>query len=271
MLNPDKTTANIAIVQNCYSLFGQGDVAGLLAQCTPDIVWEAVGERSMFPLFGVWNGHRGVQDFLATMAETIAFTAFEPKTFHAAADKVFVEGHYDMKMLGSGETASADWQMIFTLRDGMICAFREHTDSGRIIAAYRGAETANIALVKQIYDDFAAGRVEAILGTMDPAIEWVVGGSSVDYPTLGARRGIDGAASFFRDVAEHNTFTSFEPRQIVAMGDLVLALGHYAITAKATGRHFESDWAHAFTIRAGKGVKFQEFTDTAAFLKAARA
>jgi hypothetical protein len=131
-------------------------------------------------------------------------------------------------------------------------------------------EAANIALTQQIYDAFGRGDVAAILAAMDPAIEWISGGSRDDFPTLGRRHGIEGAASFFRDVAEHDQFTSFEPREFIAMGDKVVTIGHYGITAKTTGKHFESDWVHVFTIRNGKGVKFQEFTDTAAFYKAGR-
>ena len=45
----------------------------------------------------------------------------------------------------------------------------------------------------------------------------------------------------------------------------------HGITAKLTGKHFESDWLHVFTFANGKGVRWQEFTDTAAFYKAGRA
>ena len=132
-------------------------------------------------------------------------------------------------------------------------------------------ENTNLDLVRTVYAHFAAGNIEAILAATDPAVEWISGGSREDFPTLGPRRGIAGAASFFKDVAEHDEFSSFEPKQMIAMGDVVVVLGHYGITAKATGKHFESDWVHVFTVRNGKGVKFQEFTDTAAFYKAARA
>jgi uncharacterized protein len=131
-------------------------------------------------------------------------------------------------------------------------------------------EAANLALVESVYAAFAKGDIDYILSVTDPSVEWISGGSREDFPTLGARKGVEGAASFFRDVAAHDEFTSFEPRQMVAMGEMVVALGHYGITAKATGKHFESDWAHALTIRGGKCVRFQEYTDTAAFLKAGR-
>jgi ketosteroid isomerase-like protein len=132
-------------------------------------------------------------------------------------------------------------------------------------------EATNTELVAAIYAAFSRGDVEYILAHTDESIEWISGGSRDDFPTFGPRKGIGGAASFFKDVAECDEFTSFEPRQMVAMGDMVVALGHYGITVKSTGKHFESDWAHAFTIRGGKCMKFQEYTDTAAFLKAGRA
>lgn len=50
----------------------------------------------------------------------------------------------------------------------------------------------------------------------------------------------------------------------------MFVIGHYGITARTTGKHFESDWVHVFTIEDGRCLMFQEFTDTAAFLKAGR-
>jgi ketosteroid isomerase-like protein len=138
MLNPDKTAANIAIVQNCFALLGAGDASGFVAQMTDDVMWEPVGDRKAFPLFGPWAGKQGVMAFLAKMSDTHQFTAFEPQTFHAAQDKVFVTGRYALKMRSSGISTEADWVMVFTLRDGFISSFREHTDSNRLVQAYRG-------------------------------------------------------------------------------------------------------------------------------------
>ena len=81
-------------------------------------------------------------------------------------------------------------------------------------------ESSNLNLVQQIYADFAPGNVESILAATDANIEWISGGSREDFPTLGPRKGIEGAASFFKDVAEHDEFSSFEPKQMIAMGDM---------------------------------------------------
>ena len=272
MLNPDKTAANVAIVQNCYSLFFQGDLPGMLAQATPDVEWETVGDRAEFPLFGTWTGHAGMKAFFETLIQTLDFSEFSPKTFLPSGDTVVVSGHYAWTLKSNGRSAAMDWVHVFTLRDGLVTSFREHTDTAKFAAAWhnQSGEAENISLVQQIYGAFAKGDVPAILAQCDPQIEWISGGSHDDFPTLGRRQGIEGAASFFKDVATHDEFTSFEPKRFVAMGDTVVVFGHYGITVKATGKHFESDWAHVFTIRDRKGIRFQELTDTAAFLKAGR-
>lgn len=128
----------------------------------------------------------------------------------------------------------------------------------------------NLALVQTIYGEFARGDIAAILSHGTDDIVWISGGSREDFPTLGERHGTEGAASFFSDVAAHDEFTSFEPREFLAGDGKVVAMGHYGITVKTTGKHFESDWVHVFTIVGGRIAKFQEFTDTAAFLKAGR-
>ena len=62
----------------------------------------------------------------------------------------------------------------------------------------------------------------------------------------------------------------FEPKEFVAQGDKVVALGHYAWHVRSTGREWESDFAHVFTVEDGKVRRFQEYTDSAALAEAFR-
>jgi ketosteroid isomerase-like protein len=128
----------------------------------------------------------------------------------------------------------------------------------------------NLATVQSAYQAFSRGDVAAIIALCAPDIDWKSNGSADDFPTLGPRRGRDGVAEFFRLVAQHDSFTSFEPLSFDAAGDKVFVEGHYGITATATGRHFESDWLHVFTIHDGLATRWREFTDTAAFAAAFR-
>jgi ketosteroid isomerase-like protein len=87
-------------------------------------------------------------------------------------------------------------------------------------------------------------------------------------PQAGLYHGRDGVARFFQTLDQTTEFSAFEPRQYVAQGDRVIALGWYAGKAKATGRSFESQWAMSFVLRDGKVLKFQEYTDTGAIAPA---
>ena len=49
---------------------------------------------------------------------------------------------------------------------------------------------------------------------------------------------------------------AFEPREFIAHGDKVVALGHYAWRVKSTGREFGGDFAHVFTMSNGKVIRF---------------
>ncbi|TGQ65507.1 MAG: hypothetical protein E5V49_15145 [Mesorhizobium sp.] len=71
-------------------------------------------------------------------------------------------------------------------------------------------------------------------------------------------------------VAEHDSFTSFEPLSFDAAGDKMFVEGLYGITATATGKHFESDWLHVYTIQNGQVTRWREYTETAAFAAANR-
>lgn len=128
----------------------------------------------------------------------------------------------------------------------------------------------NVAQVQNIYAAFGRGDIAAILAGCAPDIDWDSIGPREGFPAFGPRRGPEEVAQFFRDVAANDEFGEFSPREFVASGDKVVALGHYAITMKKTGRKFATDWAHVFTFRDGKVVKFREHTDSAKFVEAYR-
>lgn len=69
---------------------------------------------------------------------------------------------------------------------------------------------------------------------------------------------------FFATVSASQEVLRFEPRELIAEGDRVVALGSYEWRVKTNGREFSGDFAHAWTIREGKVAEFHEYTDTAA-------
>jgi ketosteroid isomerase-like protein len=130
--------ANLATIQGLYAKFGAGDVPGILSMLDPDVSWGYVGSASDYPLFGPRRGVSGAQSFFEDIAANEEITAFEPRSFHASGDKVFVEGHAGYRIKRTGKPAASDWVHVFTLKDGKITAFKGFLDTANIAGAYRG-------------------------------------------------------------------------------------------------------------------------------------
>ena len=123
----------------------------------------------------------------------------------------------------------------------------------------------NIQVVKDAYAAFGRGDVNGILALLDDSVEWEgVKGTEGVAPHAGIRRGKLAVAEFFRTLATTLDFQLFEPREFVAQGNTVVAVGHYRATTKTTGKAFDSDFVMVFTLRDGRVATFREFTDSAA-------
>jgi ketosteroid isomerase-like protein len=132
------------------------------------------------------------------------------------------------------------------------------------------SSAANIAFVQSLYAAFQRGDIATVIAGMASDVEWTVNGRRKDYPLLGSWKGQADVQKFFQGVAEHEEATEFSPREFFGADDTVCVLGHYAWKIRKTGRSVASDWAHIFTIRNGKVVRFREFNDTAQFAEAYR-
>jgi uncharacterized protein len=119
----------------------------------------------------------------------------------------------------------------------------------------------NIQIVQKGYADFLKGDVPAVLAILDENVEWIIPG---DLPDSGTYRGPAAVAKFFQLVAEMWTFQAFNPREYIASGDKVAAIGSYTAISNATGKSVSSDWVMVWTIRNGKVTNFREYTDTQA-------
>jgi uncharacterized protein len=131
------------------------------------------------------------------------------------------------------------------------------------------SERENTELVHQAYQHFKGGDIQSLLGLLSEDVEWKLF-EIEGVPFSGTRRGVERVGEFFAQVFDTEEPLHFEPRELVAQGEKVVALGDYAWRVKSTGREYESDFVHVFTVRDGKVARFQEFMDTAAVSAAYR-
>lgn len=124
------------------------------------------------------------------------------------------------------------------------------------------SEQENVDKIREMYAAFGRGDIAALLNDLADDVAWEEPGPH-SLPVSGTFRGREGVAQFFEAVAATWEFEEFEPREFIAQGDRVVALGFYRARSRATGRTMESHWAMAFRLRDGKLTHFREYTDTA--------
>ena len=131
------------------------------------------------------------------------------------------------------------------------------------------SEQENTNLAQQVYENFKSGDIKALLNLLSDDIEWQLP-EIENVPFAGKRRGHEQMGQFFASLVDTQEVQHFDPREFIAQGDKVVALGHYAWLVKSTGREFGGDFAHVFTVHDGKVVRFHEYMDTAAAAAAHR-
>ena len=122
----------------------------------------------------------------------------------------------------------------------------------------------NVRLIQDGYEAFSRGDIPAVLDNFAEDVVWRRPRGSGDS-SLGTKyQGHAGVMQFFQKLAEAEEMLAFEPREFVAQGEKVVVIGFIRSRAKPTGREYEGEWVHVWTIRGGKVVDYQAFFDTAA-------
>jgi ketosteroid isomerase-like protein len=125
--------------------------------------------------------------------------------------------------------------------------------------------------VQEIYAAFGRGDVPAILALLSDDAELHHEGPAEVVPWSMYYRGKDQWGQYFQMVGGALEFTEFVPERFIAQGDTVVALGHFAGRARATGRPFASHWAMEWTFKDGAVTSCRVHEDTAALAAAVSA
>lgn len=123
--------------------------------------------------------------------------------------------------------------------------------------------------VKGIYEALGKGDAPAVLDTFSPQIEWKEADNFLyadRNPYAGPQAVAEGV--FQRLAADVENFAAL-PERFVDGGDTVVVEGRYRGTMKATGTPVDAQFAHVWQLRDGKVVRFQQYTDTKQWSKAA--
>jgi ketosteroid isomerase-like protein len=134
----------------------------------------------------------------------------------------------------------------------------------------RGEQEENVSKVKHFYDALRRREIHSIIDMFaDDAVMHGPAPAGV-LPWGGIHNGRMGVAEFFKALGESLEPQQFELRDFIAQDNKVVALGYQKGYAKPTGRPYEIEFVHVWTVRDGKFIEFRVYNDTAALVESLR-
>lgn len=118
----------------------------------------------------------------------------------------------------------------------------------------------NLDSVQAVYQAFVKGDIPSVLGFLSPDIQWT---EAEGFPYGGTYIGPDAVLTgvFMRFGSEWDGFAAV-PDEFIDGGDTIVALGKYSGKYKATGKSFQTNFAHVWKIEGGQAVRFVQYVDT---------
>ena len=122
----------------------------------------------------------------------------------------------------------------------------------------------NIATIKDIYEAFGRGDVDAILALCTEDVDWASDVAAPVAPWQRPKRGTAELASFFSAIGQAGTVNEFTPLSFAGNenGEVMVFL-HWSFTVSATGRELASNLHHYWRLREGKVAYYRGSEDSA--------
>ncbi|WP_030590847.1 nuclear transport factor 2 family protein [Streptomyces anulatus] len=127
-------------------------------------------------------------------------------------------------------------------------------------------ETDHLEVIHAAYHAFHTRDVEALLATLDPAVEWVHPAGMARYGLGGTRVGHAGVREFLSEVPAVLSGMRLEPREFLRSGDRVVVFGVRRVTS-LSGHTETLDFVHSWTLRDGRAVRMEDIFDTVRFAR----
>ncbi|WP_406470432.1 nuclear transport factor 2 family protein [Streptomyces sp. NBC_01615] len=129
------------------------------------------------------------------------------------------------------------------------------------VTAAQLAQDSPADVVRRQYIASAAGDLEALRATLADDVEWT---ETAGFPLGGTYRTPHGVTSNVMEklAADWDDWIAHDDTYVVD-GERVVVLARYTARNKATGRQLNVRVAHAFVVRGGRIVRFEQFVDSA--------
>lgn len=118
----------------------------------------------------------------------------------------------------------------------------------------------NLEIIKSIYLGDAEESKRNLQSTLSPDVEWT---EAAGFPYAGTYRGVEAVAKnvFARLAADWIGFRA-DVDHFYDAGETVIATGFYRATCRTTGKPMEASFAHTWTLKNGRVIKYVQYADT---------
>ncbi|MFN4763177.1 ester cyclase [Gillisia sp. Q332] len=207
------------------------------------------------------------QNFLTGFSD-IKFTVVE---ILGSEDKIVKHFNFKGKHTGdffgippTGKTVDLSGVTIAKMKNGKIAQEQDFFDN-MLFMQQLGlvSNPENLDIVDNLYKAFSTGDIPSVLGALDEKVVWneAEGNAYADgNPYIGPDAVLNGV---FARVGEEHEYFTLENIQLHEMSDnKVLATLRYDGKVKETGKTYNAQVAHLWTLKDGKVVGFQQYVDT---------
>jgi ketosteroid isomerase-like protein len=131
--------SNIDTVKQIYAAFGRGDIPAIIDKLDPNIEWDVELSTPGVPWLQPRRGAANIPAFFESLAP-LSFQRFEPHTFFADGNKVFVLVAFDVTHVASGKRYTFPYEGHLWVFDdaGKIVKYQHVTDTALHQRAARG-------------------------------------------------------------------------------------------------------------------------------------
>lgn len=118
----------------------------------------------------------------------------------------------------------------------------------------------NADIIAEHYAASDRGDLDGMLAPFADDVSWT---EAAGFPYAGTYIGPDAvAAGVFQRIQDEWDDYTVAIDEVIDGGDVVVGIGTYSGTYRATGRFFAARVAHVWRLARGKVVAFEQFTDT---------
>lgn len=117
------------VVNEVYSAFRRGDVAGVMKLVSDEVDWRVVAGPSSLPYATTCRTCEEVGRYLEDLLAAEEIVQFEPREYIDAGNKIVVIGFVEVVIKETKKRFESEWVHIFTVEDDKITRWLEFFDT----------------------------------------------------------------------------------------------------------------------------------------------